>query len=406
MPAVDPDERDKERIVAANLKVTGTTNPQPNTCVDAQCSCDIIWSLAQQFAMRQIVTHAPVHKQMPDYREGDPHVAATQLEKGTPTFVSDSEVRARRIAAAYARVFLEDFHLGDTDKIGRFYWLGLGAFASKQVAVTLALWQVRYGARWSELRAGLGRGNLWLFNDVLAWFYGYAAGADTFDKCVQSRDSRHFVDQVATNFTRQLGYADSIDKVPYEIDGDSGAKKSKLGYLKCTQIVIDGFAKVTEWERTGDEKVKGKVALKHLIFIAQHEQGEVLQGLIYDDPKFKRWLGVQRGALATSDDTAILASMNATQDGMSDGSDIAGALVVRALVPNLQLVLTSADTTDNPEFRSEAPDRLVLEDYQKRMNWIQDAAKKYHGLMQGDRRQTMLDYLSNIRDWGDLQENL
>jgi hypothetical protein len=390
--------------LVANLKATGTTNPEPNTCVDAQCSCDIIWSLAQQFAMRQVVTHAPVHKHMPDYREGDPHVSSKQIEKATPAFVGDSEVRARRIAAAYARVFLEDFHLGDTSKIGRFYWLGLGAFASKQVAATLALWRVRYGARWSELRAGLGRGNLWLFNDVLPWFYAYAAGADTFNMCANSRDCRNFVDQVTTNFTRQLGYADSINKVPYEIDGDSGAKKGKLGYLKCTQIVVDGFAKVKEWERTGDEKAKGKVALKHLIFIAQHEQGEVLQGLIYDDPKFKWWLGVQRGALAASDDTAIFASMNAMQYGTSDGSDVAGALVVRALVPNLQLVLTSADTTNDIEFRSDAPDRLVLEDFQKRMSWIQDAAKKYHGLMQGDRRQTMLDYLKDIKNWGDMPD--
>ncbi len=87
-----------------NLVVTATTNPEPNTCVEVRCSCEIIWSLAQQFAMRQIVTHAPVHPQLPDYRESDPHVAKALREKGPPAFVSDLEVRARRIAAAYARV--------------------------------------------------------------------------------------------------------------------------------------------------------------------------------------------------------------------------------------------------------------------------------------------------------------
>ncbi|WP_288825897.1 hypothetical protein [uncultured Paraburkholderia sp.] len=39
------------------------------------------------------------------------------------------------------------------------------------------------------------------------------------------------------------------------------------------------------------------------------------------------------------------------------------------------------------------------------MGWIKDAATKYHGLMKGDKRQTMLDYLSNIRNWGDMPDN-
>lgn len=389
--------------MAENLKVTGTTNPDPNTCVDAQCSCEIIWSMAQQFSMRQLVTHAPMHAHLPDYRECNGHVLGEQLEKNwTPKFVSDLEVRAKRIAAAYARVFLEDFHLGDKSKVGRFYWLGLGAFASKQVAATLHTWQVKYVAHCSELRAGLGRGNLWLFNDVLAWFYGYAAGADTFEKCMHARDSRQFVDQVTTNFARQFeNDAESIDKVPHEIDGETGLKKAKLGYLKCTPIVKDGFALVTAWEKA-DPSLKPDIALNHLLLIAQHEQGEVLQGLIYDDPEFQKWLKLQRGALATSDNMAINASMQTIRSGLSDGSDALVA-VTRALVPGLQLVLTPDRTTDDTEFRSDAPDRLVLEDYQKRMEWITDAAWKYHGLML-TKPKVMLDYLEVIKSWGDLPD--
>ncbi|KAA0083777.1 hypothetical protein CIW54_18325 [Paraburkholderia sp. T12-10] len=389
--------------MAENLKVTGTTNPDPNTCVDAQCSCEIIWSMAQQFSMRQLVTHAPMHAHLPDYRECNGHVLGEQFEKNwTPKFVSDLEVRAKRIAAAYARVFLEDFHLGDKSKVGRFYWLGLGAFASKQVAATLHTWQVKYVAHCSELRAGLGRGNLWLFNDVLAWFYGYAAGADTFEKCMHARDSRQFVDQVTTNFARQFeNDAASIDKIPYEIDGETGLKKTKLGYLKCTQIVKDGFQAVKDWENeTGEKRLD--IAFNHLLLIAQHEQGEVLQGLIYDDPEFQKWLKLQRGALATSDNMAINASMQTIRSGLSDGSDALVA-VTRALVPGLQLVLTPDRTTDDTEFRSDAPDRLVLEDYQKRMEWITDAAWKYHGLML-TKPKVMLDYLEVIKSWGDLPD--
>jgi hypothetical protein len=367
--------------LAENLKVTGTTNPEPNTCVDAHCNCDIIWSLAQQFAMRQLVTRTPAHGEVLDYREGNTHVSEEEFsKKEPPTFVSDRELRARRIAATYARVFLEDFHLGDKSKIGRFYWLGLGAFASKQVAATLNRWQVQ-AAHWSDLRAGLGLGNLWLFNDVLPWFYGYAAGADTFDKCANSRDSRHFVDQVATNFTRQLDHDTMIDKIPYEIDGVTGAKKAKLGYHKCTQIIKDGFKAVKDWENAADGDRSG-FAISHLLAIAQHEQGEVLQGLIYDNPGFKKWLRWQRSARAFGD----------------QGS---GPLVpiVRFLVPGLQLVLTSEYKIDSTEYRSDAPDDLDLADYQKRMGWINAAAKKYDKLMINNRT-FMLNELKKIGDLG------
>ncbi|CAL8477935.1 DUF2515 family protein [Caballeronia sp. S22] len=385
-----------------NLTVTGKTNAEPNTCVDAQCSCDIIWSLAQQFTMRQLVTHAPTHKHMPDYREGDPHVSNKQLEKETPEFVSNYELRARRIAAAYARVFLEDFHLGDTNKIGRFYWLGLGAFASKQVAATFHQWQVKYLVRRSDLFEYLGRGNLWLFNDVLPWFYAYAAGS--FEACAASRNSENFVDQVKTNFTRQKGHAESIDKIPYVIDGKTGEKKAKLGYLKQTPIVKKGFDEVAAWE-TAREAKKPRLAFSHLLSIAQHEQGEVLQGLIYDDPKFEWWLKGQRGTLALSDDTAIRNSIKISAEMMkygisAEGADTALVPVIRALMPNLQLVLTSEYETDDINFRSDAPDRMVLEDYQQRMSWIVGAATKYHGLMQ-NQTEKMITYLSAIRSWGD-----
>ncbi|WP_175857072.1 DUF2515 family protein [Burkholderia anthina] len=385
--------------MADNLKTTAPTTPEAKTCVDAQCHCNIIWSLAQQFSMRQIVTNGRAQNHAPDYREGAGHASGQQIETSAPAFVRDSEVRARRIAAAYARVFLEDFHLGDKSKVGRFYWLALGAFASKQVAATLGLWRVRYGARWSELRDGLGRGNLWLFNDVLAWFYAYAAGGDTFEKCFSLRNSDDFVDQVKVNFTRQKDYAGSIDKVPYEIDGETGVQKKKLGNLRCTPIIVDGFSKVKAWEQS-ERRSRPDIAFSHLILIAQHEQGEVLQGLIYDDKKFRWWLDLQRGALATSDDTAINHSIDAMQYGLSDGSDVALSPVIRALVPNLQLVLTAEDNADDVEFKSSAPDRLVLHDYQKRMEWIGDAAKKFHTLMQTKPR-VMIGHLESIKGWSD-----
>ena len=78
--------------------------------------------------------------------------------------------------------------------------------------------------------------------------------------------------------------------------------------------------------------------------------------------------------------------------------------MIRALVPNLELVLTSEDDTSDPKFKSVAPDRLVLQDYQKRMLWINSIANKYDGLMQGAYKERMRDELEKIAQWGDLPD--
>ncbi len=117
----------------------------------------------------------------------------------------------------------------------------------------------------------------------------------------------------------------------------------------------------------------------------------------------RKWLRLQRTALSGSDDTFIR-SMNGMEHGPSDGSEIALHSFSVLWCQNLQLVLTSEDTTDDPEFKSEAPDRLVLEDYQKRMGWITDAASKYDELMQGGKREIMFRYLEEIKSWGDIPD--
>ncbi len=86
---------------------------------------------------------------LPDYREGGPDAANALREKGPPAFVRDLEVRPGVSPPRMRACFSKTFSQGDKSKVGRFYWLGLGAFASKQVAATLALWQADYTARWS-----------------------------------------------------------------------------------------------------------------------------------------------------------------------------------------------------------------------------------------------------------------
>jgi hypothetical protein len=60
--------------------------------------------------------------------------------------VKHPAVRARRLAAIYARFYPELEDGGKPQWKGRFYWMALGAFASKTVACSLEM--VRVNMPW------------------------------------------------------------------------------------------------------------------------------------------------------------------------------------------------------------------------------------------------------------------
>ena len=96
------------------------TNTTPKSCVEGVCNCETMWSLAQQFCCLRL---------------SDPVAGKDFKHK----LIEDYAVRARRIAATYARFYLEQETSAGSDgsKKGRFYWMALGAFASKTVALSL-----------------------------------------------------------------------------------------------------------------------------------------------------------------------------------------------------------------------------------------------------------------------------
>ena len=112
--------------------------------------------------------------------------------------------------------------------------------------------------------------------------------------------------------------------------------------------------------------------------MAKHEQGEVLQGLIYDDPEFTDELALQR-------------NMN---DSLLGG-----------LVPDLVLHFTADKTTNDPALINKAPKGLVLEDYNQRMKWIKNTANQFHLLMD-TRTKYMFGELRTIASWRDLRDPL
>ena len=290
------------------------TNTTPNSCVALQCDCNTMWSYAQEFCILRLSNVNSV--------------------KFTYKLTANYAVRASRIAATYARFYLEQEDGCDVAKKGRFYWMALGAFASKTVACSLE------DSRVTAIRAvkeGLGKGNFWLFNDIAGWHWYYTKYPSHFDKCLSSRNAANYVKPVQIQMNPLPWKAEALPKIN---------NMQVSGYIK------DGFALVKQIEKDTVVSKRQDHQLKHLLKIADHEQGVILQPLIYDDPDFAKWLALQRMTW------------------------------VKWASPNLELVFTHACTTDKAELKSVAPDDIKLEELPNRMKWIGNAAERFHYLMQ------------------------
>jgi hypothetical protein len=306
--------------VADPTTVIATTNTTPNSCVDVHCDCNTMWSMAQQYSYLRL---------------------SDEIAPFKSNLVKDYAVRARRIAATYARFYLEQEDGGDQAKKGRFYWMALGAFASKTVACTLEAWQVRTQATLlsKDTREGLGKGNFWLFCDISGWHWYYCKYPSTFDMCLDSRNAANYATAVKAQ----------VAKLPW-----SGEALPKIKQMAVSPQIKTGFAKVKEFEQETDATEKRSHQFKHLLAIADHEQGVILQPLIYDDKDFVYWLELQRSAW------------------------------VRWTSPNLELVFSAACSTDTAALKSVAPKGTKLEEFKSRMKWIGQAAEKFHELMRLD----------------------
>src|SRR5690606_22530021 len=88
---------------------------------DITLSCAELWSIGQQEAIRRLsIQRSCLFTRVPRQH-----------------LVGDFSARAARIAATYARFYLETEQGCNPDYKGRFYWMGLAAFASKQVKCAL-----------------------------------------------------------------------------------------------------------------------------------------------------------------------------------------------------------------------------------------------------------------------------
>ncbi|MFI8146391.1 DUF2515 family protein [Acinetobacter sp. ABJ_C5_2] len=310
------------------------TNQNQNSCSNVAFDCDHMWSMAQQFAYARLC----------DKKDGNKLV----LSKIYNT-------RAKRIAATYARFYLE-MEVGGNPKFkGRYYWMALGAFASKTVACSLNDPRV---AAIKTVTEGLGKGNFWLFMDVAGWHWYWSNHKSSFDTCKKLRSANKCVPEVKA----------VLDKMPWATEA-----LPKIKHFETNPNIKKGMDWVDKFEKTTNKDLRPSIQFEHLMAIANHEQGNVLQPLIYDDSDFSKWVERQRWP------------------------------VVKKFSPTLNVVFSHSCDTNDPRLESIAPDDTVLENLKSRMKWITDAAGVFHGLMQGTTFKSDIAYmeqeLRTIASW-------
>lgn len=327
------------KITYNNPQAEILTNQDKNSCHVLQCDCETVWSLAQDFCINRL-----------------------QITVGDMRSVGKSLVeiraRAKRIAATYARFYLEQEQYGDPTKKGRYYWTAIAAFASKTVFCGMDHFLVQTGVSSDRVLRnisegladsiskaapdgleGLAKGNFWLFMDVGGWHWFYNYDAASWDQCIASRNTQKQVHMISTK----------IQQLPWNKEA-----LPKINFLQKTNYLEKGFQKLKEVEdllKRNKPQDAQKPQFEHLMQIANHEQEMILQKLIYTDPAFVKSLEVGRGFFG------------------------------RHFGPPLQLVFSNACDVDDPNLKSVAPEGIKLEDLRQRMDWIRDAAKQFHGLM-------------------------
>lgn len=333
------------------------TNTTINSCTPKTCTCEELWSVSQQFCLERM---------------------SEKVSNNTYDFVDSYSVRARRIAGTYARFYLETEKNGSPNKKGRFYWMALGAFASKTVACTLEHWTLTVTKHGIAVTASdwFGQGNFWLFQDIAGWHHYYSKfGSKIFFHCMEERNANTLVPKIKSALDAADWAADSLPKI---------------NNLKSNEYIKKGFNEVKKFEASNNEVKKTLAQYQNVLIIAQHEQGKVLQPLIYEQWRHKREVDAMglAGGLAPEVKLFFSSTCNVPQVTVQ---------------PKYRYPGNHATAKDDPKYDkyvSKPESDIVLYGYKSRMKWIKKAAEKFHGLMQTE-ESYMLSQLQTMAGWYD-----
>jgi hypothetical protein len=309
------------------------TNETAASMDDMQCACEQMWGIGQDIAFSKLLK--PTKNQ--------------QWE-----LIDDYNIRARRIAATYARIYLELEDWSDPEKIGRFYWMALGAFASKTVACTLETLQIKLAPNASDI---LAMGNFWLFMDVVPIHWYWATDPDSFDQCAPKRNNVTGYPKQVHAQLMQLPWYDKARQAIKDFEVSPEIEKAYALIKKCE------LAELSQ---------KPDTQLQLLNAVVEHEQKNILQPLIYEHPWFSQLIKIQRLSL------------------------------IKMISPEFEIIFTHACSLEDEELKSVAPEDTKLEDYDSRLDWMKQAIGKFHKLMQS-RNELMLQELTHIASWISMQ---
>lgn len=320
------------------------TNTSPDSVQDIPVGCNELWSLGQQEAIRRL------SKQR----------TCLLTKSQRRVLVGGFSARAARIAATYARFYLETERGGKPELKGRFYWMGLAAFASKQVKCGLDFMAysslLPHGATATHVsKDALGKGNFWLFQDIFVWHWFYVHFSEQFDDCAPQRDASNSVESIRSH----------LSALPWATEA-----LPKLNNLRLTPEIAKAFKYVRDFENSSDLSLRREAQLESLLAIANHEQKKILQPLIYESWAFRKSLDFQ----------ALVEDL--------------------PMVPRRVAAFTAACDIKNTELRVEMESSGRLYEVADRMNFIGDIAEQFHRLME-IRKHYMEDTIKELAGWGE-----
>lgn len=222
----------------------------------------------------------------PEYLWRSFQLEAEDLIKVDGSIEANPLVRNRRISAAYARLWLAD---------NRFQWAGLAAFASKQVGCGL-LHAAATGAKNRQLREAIGLSFVTGFPGAEA-VAGLQAGAEAGAAYIHNKlgfgNAHLFLDIYPLHrFYMERGWKEFSDHLAARQNRKYrtywNVDESVLKFGTPFREIRDGFRHIDE--NCPAESVK---------WLARHEQLNVLQRILYDDPVMQRLLALNQYAVVT-----------------------------------------------------------------------------------------------------------
>ena len=412
--------------MAECIKAKSKTNDRLGSFKEVKVDCNYIWSLGHAFSYTRL---------------------SESTDKEHEFDLLDCYAsRAKRIAATYARFYLELEKGCDKSKKGRFYWMALGALASKTVGCILDTWQLNASFSGGflldmpipeeyelmQIAEGLGVGNLWLFMDVATWHWGYVNFPEHYFKgmnCEPKRNTDSLLDNCPDSGVEGGVHTTVHKELPW-----ASYAIPKINKLQTTAYIKKGMQLVEKIQNMDDDNdEKPDIQLEHLIEVANHEQEMILQKLIYEHEGFKNWLQIERGIRAWS----IKAKKRALERSREYLKELEEAehfwekawvlfspeehkaIVadfakgkVKDLLIDYEFVFAASCKTDDNSLKNVASDNIELETlgsiedankegYKSRMGWIGAVASDFHRLMQKDRPEYMESELHTIAGWVD-----